>query len=184
MSYENIPLPEELGRRLRQGFSLRITPRTLGELAKADFEPGAECTTAYLISEKPTRHQVRFGDELLYTHCVVDTFVLPSLRGKAAEILSIDPVTGQEIWFRLTPQGLEDGSEGLSQAVVSIGASESSTGSGHNTCCPFINLFTTYRQYEQWLEQYPEAVAVALPFKDAVAFAQDWLAIRLTNNCC
>ncbi len=184
MPYENIPLPEELGRRLRQGFLLRTTPRTLGELAKADFEPGAECTSEYLISEKPTSHRVRFGDELLYTHCVVDTFALPSLREKAAEISSIDPVTGQEIRFRLTPQGLEGRSEVLSEAVVSIGASESSAGSGHTTCCPFINLFTTHRQYEQWLEQHPEAVAVVLPIKDAVAFAQDWLTIRPVNNCC
>lgn len=82
MSYENIPLSEELGRRLQQGFSLRSVPRTLGELAKADFEPGAECSPAYLISERPTRHRVRFGDESLYTHCVVDTFALPALRGR------------------------------------------------------------------------------------------------------
>ena len=184
MSYETITLPEELGRRLQQGFLLRTTPRTLGELAKADFEPSAECSPAYLISEKPTRHQVRFGEELLYTHCVVDTFALPSLREKAAEISSTDPVTGQEIRFRLAPHGLEDGSEVLSQAVVSIGASVSSAGSGHTTCCPFINLFATYRQYEVWLEQHPEALAVELPLKDAIAFAQDWLTGRLANGCC
>lgn len=184
MSYENIPLPEELGRRLRQGFLLRTTPRTVGELAKADFEPGAECSSAYLISERPTRHQVRFGDELVYTHCVVDTFVLPPLREKAADISSVDPVTREEIRFRLTPHGLESDSEMLLHAVVSIGACESSAGSGHTTCCPFINLFTAHRQYEQWLEEHPEVVAVVLPLKDAVAFAQDWLTIRLAKTCC
>jgi hypothetical protein len=184
MTYENILLSEELGRRLRQGFLLRTTPRTLGELAKADFEPGAECSSAYLISERPTRHQVRFDDELLYTHCVVDTFVLPSLREKTADISSVDPVTREEIRFRLTPHVLEGGSEMLSQAVVSFGASESSAGSGHTTCCPFINLFSAHRQYEQWLEEHPEVMAVALPLKDAVAFAHDWLAIRLAKTCC
>jgi hypothetical protein len=93
-------------------------------------------------------------------------------------------VTGQEIRFCLTPQGLDGVGEELSQAVVSIGASVSSAGSGHTTCCPFINLFTTRRQYEQWIEQHPETMAVALPLKDAVAFAQDWLTVRLGNNCC
>jgi alkylmercury lyase-like protein len=184
MSYETIPLPEELGRRLRQGFLLETTPRTLGELAKADFDPSAECSSAYLISDKPTRHQVRFEDVLLYTHCVVDTFVLPSLRKEAGEISSVDPVTEQEIRFRLTPHEIEATDETLSQAVVSIGASEGSVGSGHTSCCPFINLFARYSQYEQWVEQHPEALTVVLPLKDAVVFAQDWLADRLANSCC
>ncbi len=184
MSYENIPLPEELGRRLQQGFLLRTAPRTLGELAKAEYEPGAECSPAFLISEKPTRHQVRFADELVYTHCVVDTFALPPLREETADISSIDPVTGQEIRFRLTPDGFEGEDKLLSQAVVSVGASVSSAGSGHTTCCPFINLFTTCRQYEQWVEQNPDAVTVVLPLKDAVAFAKDWLTVRSATNCC
>ena len=184
MSYENVAVPEALAERLKQGFRLRTAPRTLGDLANADFEPDAGCSPAYLISEQPTRHQVRFGDERLYTHCVVDTFALPALRGEAADVCSIDPVDGQEIRFRLTPQGLEGEAGRLQQAVVSIGAAASAPGSGHTTCCPFINLFSSATNYERWVRQHPDVLTVALPFADAVAMALTWLPARLTNPCC
>jgi hypothetical protein len=184
MSYENIIVPEDLAERLKQGFLLRTTPRTLGELANADFEPGAMCSPAALISETPTRHQVRFGDERLYTYCVVDTFALPSLREETADITSMDPITGQEIRFRVTAQGLEGEDESLRQAVVSIGAAASEPGSGYTTCCPFINLFSSSVQYEQWISQHPDVLTVVLSLKDAVAMAQAWLPARLANDCC
>jgi hypothetical protein len=184
MSYENVAIPEELAERLKQGFLLRAAPRTLDDMAKADFDPGAECSPSYLISDIPTRHQARFGDELLYTHCVLDTFVLPALRCETAEICSTDPVTGQELRFRLTPHGPEGENGALEQAVVSIGAAPSRAGSGHTTCCPFINLFSSPTNYEQWIRQHPEVLTVMIPFKDAVAMAQAWLPSRLSNNCC
>jgi hypothetical protein len=184
MSYENIAVPEELAKRLQQGFLLNTTPRTLGELANTKFMPGADCSSAALISEVPTRHEVRFEDERLFTHCVVDTFALPSLCGKAADICSIDPVTGQEIRFRVTPQGLEREDESLRQAIVSIGAAASDSGSGYTTCCPFINLFSSPANYEQWIEQHPEVLTVVLPLKDAIAMAQAWLPASLANDCC
>jgi hypothetical protein len=183
MSYENIAVPEELAKRLQQGFLLNATPRTLGELANTEFMPGADCSPADLISEVPTRHVVRFKDEQLYTHCVVDTFALPSLRGKAADICSVDPVTGQEIRFRVTSQGLEREDESLCQAVVSIGAAASDPGSGYTTCCPFINLFSSRANYEQWVEQHPEVLTVVLSLKDAIAMAQAWLPASLAGGC-
>jgi hypothetical protein len=184
MPYENIAVPEELAKRLQQGFLLNTAPRTLGELANTEFMLGVDCSPDALISGVPTRHEVRFEDERLYTHCVVDTFALPSLRGKVADIRSIDPVTGQEICFLVTPQGLEREDENLCQAVVSIGAAASEPGSGYTTCCPFINLFSSPANYEEWVGQHPEVLAVVLPLKDAIAMAQAWLPASLADGCC
>ena len=174
MSYEDIAVPEELAERLRQGFLLNTAPRTLGELTRTAFAPGTMCSPSALISEAPTRHQVRFGDERFYTHCVVDTFALPTLQGKTADITSTDPVSGEELRFRVTPQGLEEEEESLSRAVVSVGAAACDAGSGYTTCCPFINLFSSAENYEQWIKQHPGVVSVVLPLGDAVAMAQAW----------
>jgi len=47
----------------------------------------------------------RIGRESLYTHCVMDAFMLPVLRNKPAEIDSRDPETAEQVRVRVTPEG-------------------------------------------------------------------------------
>lgn len=185
MSYQNVAIPEELAHRLRQVFHLSKLPHTLDDLAaftKTDLGPFTEGVAAGLISATPTRHQVRIGGETLYTHCVMDAFILPALRDQPAEICSSDPETGEQVRVRVTSEGFVEDSVALSEATVSFGVARETAGSVYAVACPFINIFVSRSNYSKWTQAHPEALTLALSLEDAVALARAW--VGAGNRCC
>jgi alkylmercury lyase-like protein len=185
MSYQTVVIPEELAHRLRQVFHLSKLPRTLGDLAvpvKTDLGPFTAGAAAGLISAVSTRHQVCIGDETFYTHCVMDAFILPVLRGQSVEIDSSDPETGEQVRVRVAPQGLDEDSAVLVEATVSFGVTREGAGLVYTEACPFINIFASRTNYENWTRAHPEALTLALTLDDAVALARAWA--TADNRCC
>lgn len=182
MSNPNVAIPRELADRLQRVFQLDEAPRTLHDLALADMGPFTDKCSSSLVSATPTRHRVHIGNEVLYTYCVIDAFMLSFLGGESVEIDSSDPETGQPIRILATANGfLEDGSD-LSGATVSFGVTRDGAGSVYSMACPLINLFATRASYEKWSQKHPEALTIGIPLVDAMSLARSW--VGAGEKCC
>ncbi len=174
MSYEEIHITEELSESVQR--AVGITPRrheTLGELVKDVAARQGVLRRENLVSEKPTRHEVRVNDETFYTYCFGDALMLPFvLQGDRFEVRSEIPITnGGEVKAIVTKDGVEASPPG---AVMSFGATWAGDGPVHKMACPYINAFPSRKEYERWAEATPQVVTIALSLGDAFALGRDW----------
>src|SRR5215210_8330221 len=96
VGYEQIRVMDELSRSVQRagGVSLQ-RQETLGELVKSIAAQRGICRPKDLISEEPTRHEVRVGDQSLYTYCFMDALMLPFVfRDQPVEVHSTSPDSG------------------------------------------------------------------------------------------
>ena len=172
MSYEQIRVTDELSRRVQQAVGVPPRPHeTLGELVKGIAAERWVQEPANLISEEPTRHEVRVDGRVLHTFCFVDALMLPFvLREGAVEVRSGSP-TGGEVAAFVTEGGVEGSPSG---AVVSFGATKAEEGTVCETLCPYLNAFTSQADYERWAGRTPEAVTISLSLQAAFDLARDW----------
>jgi alkylmercury lyase-like protein len=174
VSYEQIRVTDKLSRSVQRASGVPLRRHgTLGELVRTVAAWRGICRPKDLISEEPTRHEVRVdGREVLYTYCFVDALMLPFvLRERMVELRSDCPSGGQVTAF-VTDSGVEGSPRG---AVVSFGAARSGDGSTHATLCPYLNAFPSRDDYEGWVERTPEAETVALSMEEAFDLARDWI---------
>jgi hypothetical protein len=84
--------------------------------------------------------------------CAVDALGMPFMLGEEAEIVSFDPLTGEEVWVRVDP------GEGVwsepRTAVVLCGATGAS-GPSAATCCSFVNFFSSVENAGRYLRANP-----------------------------
>jgi alkylmercury lyase len=173
VSYEQILVSEELSRSVQQagGMPLRRC-EMLGQLVSIMAGERGICSPEDLISEMPTRHEVRVDGRVMHTFCFVDALMLPFiLRGGTVEVRSDSP-SGGEVAALVTDEGLECSPSG---AVVSFGAAQAEDGCTHTTLCPYLNAFPSRADYERWVQRTPRAETIALSMKEAFDLARDWI---------
>jgi alkylmercury lyase len=186
VGYEQILVTDELSKSVQRsgGVPLR-RHETLGELVRSIATQRGICKPEDLISEEPTRHEVRVGDQTLHTYCFVDALMLPfALRDQAVEVRSASPDCGEVRAFMT-----EDELKGTPpEAVVSFGAARSGDGPIHTTLCPYLNAFPSRDDYEHWVERTPQAETVALSMEEAFELARDWTSApaggQKRGTCC
>jgi Alkylmercury lyase len=127
-----------------------------------------EITVAYPFSGRKTAHRVRFpGGHEVDAMCAIDALGIAPMFGEPIEIDSRDPLSGEEIRARVTPDGTVEWSP--EAAVVVAGAIRSEDDEARCGCCPVLNFFASVANAERWLAEHPEVRGNPLPIPEAAA---------------
>jgi Alkylmercury lyase len=188
MPWQDIRIDQSLARRLSEVLGLKEVPRALGGLSASGDDSCGTVTPADLLSSSPTNHRVCFDDEMLYTNCVLDALILPSLRDRPAEVVSRDPESGQEVRLHFSGGRLEQTDDSRAGAVVSLGVLADETKALHEAFCPFVSLFVSRAGYDRWIGAQAGVLAMPISLEAAVALAQGWARAMASGpgrgNCC
>jgi len=97
--------------------------------------------------------------------CAIDALGMAPMFGEAIEIVSSDPLTGEEIQVALAPEGVGDWQP--AEAVVVCGTSGS--GASSSSCCPVLNFFASQKNAERWLASRPAVRGAVISVSEAIA---------------
>jgi alkylmercury lyase len=172
LGYEQILVTDKLSRSVQQAGRVPLERReTLGELVRTMAAQRGICGLEDLISQEPTRHEVRVNGRVMHTFCFLDALMLPfMLRGGPVKVRSDSP-SGGEVTALVTEEGVESSPSG---AVVSFGAARVKVGTTQETLCPYLNAFPSRDDYERWATETPQAETIVLSMDDAFDLARAW----------
>ena len=158
------------------GIPLRTVKTTFRTMRSrgADFDDDGNLI-GNALSLRPTRHKFEVDGQQLYAWCALDTLFLPGLFGKAAEVESTCPATGEAVRLTISPSGIE--AVEPAEAVVTItipgvsAACEPGQGKGAGSAsCQSMNYFISREAAEKHLG--PECDVAILDVQEASQLAQ------------
>lgn len=103
----------------------------------------------------PTPHVYKVNDRTLYTWCAVDALTFPGILKHTASIESNDPVTGEKIHIRLTPDTVEKIKP--KDAVVSFVKNIDLTNL-RSSFCNNTNFFSSLETGSRWIARHPGTI--------------------------
>jgi alkylmercury lyase len=112
------------------------------------------------LTLRPTRHRFTVSGEHLYTWCALDTLMFPSILGKAANIESSSPTSGQLIRVTVAEDGSID-SVAPATAVVSV-LSPDDLSSIRSSFCNQVHFFTSAEDAQPWLDAHPDGEVMSV----------------------
>jgi hypothetical protein len=126
-----------------------------------------EIAVAYPFSGRPTPHRVRFpGGHEADAMCAIDAVGIAPMFRRTIEIVSRDPLTGEEIAAQVEPHGEVRWSP--ESAVVVSGAIAAGDDSCQG-CCPVLNFFVSPASAERWLAEHPQVRGTMISMEEAAA---------------
>ena len=139
------------------------------ELLKALGTDGTLTRTRLLqeaVSFTPTRHRVSTASgSVFYTHCTLDTLLLPLVLNEDVHVETTPPNTARPIILDIQ-SGQVSGPEGT---VISVPI-RVDAGPVQQRFCPYSNAFVDREAYDAWAAQSPVSTQ-GLSLEDAQAWA-------------
>jgi len=122
------------------------------------------------LTAKPTKHHFTIRGNPLYTWCALDTLLFPLMLKESAQVKTPCPITGGEIAFSISPDGIQD--LNLKNAVASFVIPDPNEAKENirKSFCHFANLFKDREAATEWKAQHPQALILSI--EEAFTFTQ------------
>jgi alkylmercury lyase-like protein len=141
----------------------------LATLAHEDLvhtDEDGDVSVAYPFSARPRGHRVAIdGGATVEAMCAIDALGIAAMLDKPVEIVSHDPITGNEISLRVRLR--EDARWNPETAVVLAGSS-SCEGPSYCGCCDVLNFFETAETAEQYLRENNAVAGMPVSIPEAI----------------
>lgn len=126
-----------------------------------------EIAVAYPFSGRPTAHRIRFprGHEV-DAMCAIDALGIAPMFGQPIEIVSRDPLTGDEIAAQVEPNGEVCWSP---ESAVVVAGAMAADGDSCQGCCPVLNFFVSPATAERWLANHRDVRGDVVSMREAAA---------------
>jgi Alkylmercury lyase len=135
------------------------------DLVHRDASTG-EIVVAYPFSGRHTAHRVRIGRRNeVDAMCAIDALGIPFMLGEASEVVSDDPLTGEEIRIWVDPGG---GVRWEPERAAVFAGSDRCEGPASAVCCAFVNFFASRENAQRYLRETPGLGGEVLSIPEAV----------------
>lgn len=105
------------------------------------------------LSLESTPHEYQVEGDTFYTWCAPDALLYPKVLGHTARVVSLDPVSEQEITLTVSPDGVDEFSP--SGTVVSW-TREANGRDIRGSFCRYGRFFAGRSTAREWKEQHPK----------------------------
>jgi len=108
----------------------------------------------------PTPHRFRVNGKELYTWCSLDAMHLPGLLNQTAEVKSADPITGQQIYLTIPPDGVP--TYRPTETMLSIALSGGDRSGPQSSLCRQMQFFASPESAAVWASDHPNAAIMTV----------------------
>jgi hypothetical protein len=135
------------------------------DLVHRDASTG-QIAVAYPFSGRHTGHRVRIGRRNeVDAMCAIDALGIPFMLGEATEVVSRDPLTGEEVRIWVDPAG---GVRWEPERAAVFAGSDRCEGPASAVCCSFVNFFASRENAQRYLRETPAIQGEVLSIPEAV----------------
>jgi hypothetical protein len=140
----------------------------LRELAVGDYlslDADGRPRAVYPFSVEVSRHRVQIEDgPTVWAMCAVDALGIAPMLGRAASIVSSDPITSEQIRVRVEPAAP---AKAEPPGTVVYLAARSGGGPAERVCCDVINFFASPHSAARWAATQADMDGEIVALKDA-----------------